>query len=189
MRLGHALHGWKSAFSNFTIHKVLPQLLQTASISAFHVQSTQSIVLKVPTQQRISCASRGFDQAGRSRTTSPPVLCLLGLLDSVDFLNAHVRSLCYDFNRNTLLLEALDHAVCGVGFANGDSLGLTSSFAFLVFLNEVQFVLVYIAYSVLSMSFAGCREPQPDVIHGTNSQLFSIASTSSTGIEAHSAIV
>jgi len=48
MRPGHALHGWNPAFSDFTIHKVLPQLLQTASISAIHVQSTQSIVLEVP---------------------------------------------------------------------------------------------------------------------------------------------
>ena len=48
MRLGHALHGWNPAFSNFTIHKVLFQSLHAASISAIHVQSTQSIVLKVP---------------------------------------------------------------------------------------------------------------------------------------------
>ena len=48
MRPGHALHGWNHAFSNFIIHKVLFQLLQTASISAIHVQSAQSIVLKVP---------------------------------------------------------------------------------------------------------------------------------------------
>ena len=51
MRPGHALHGRKSAFSNFTIHKVLPQLLLTASISAIHVQSSQSIVLKVPLEE------------------------------------------------------------------------------------------------------------------------------------------
>ena len=48
MRPGHALHGWKSAFSNFIIHKVLSQSLQTASISAIHVQSAQGMVLKVP---------------------------------------------------------------------------------------------------------------------------------------------
>ena len=48
MRLGHVLHGWNISFCNFIIHKVLSQLLQATSISAIHVQSTQSIVLKVP---------------------------------------------------------------------------------------------------------------------------------------------
>jgi len=47
MRHVHVLHGWNHAFSNFIIHKVLFQLLQATSISAIHVQSTQSIVLKV----------------------------------------------------------------------------------------------------------------------------------------------
>ncbi len=48
MRLGHALHGWNPAFSTFIIHKVLSQLPQATSISAIHVQSTQSIVLEIP---------------------------------------------------------------------------------------------------------------------------------------------
>ena len=51
MRPVHALHDWNAAFSNFIIHKVLPQSLQTASISAIHGQSTQSIVLKVPQKE------------------------------------------------------------------------------------------------------------------------------------------
>ena len=50
MRPGHALHGWNISFCNFIIHKVLSQLLQATSITAIHVQSTQSIVLKVPLQ-------------------------------------------------------------------------------------------------------------------------------------------
>ena len=48
MRLDRAMRGWNSSFCNFIIHKVLSQLLQATSITAIHVQSTQSIVLKVP---------------------------------------------------------------------------------------------------------------------------------------------
>ena len=50
MCLGHALHSWNISFCNFIIHKVLSQLLQATSITEIHVQSTQSIVLKVPHQ-------------------------------------------------------------------------------------------------------------------------------------------
>mgnify|MGYP004418951827 CR=1 FL=1 len=40
-------------------------------------------------------------------------------VDSVDFFYTEVRGLGDGFNRETLFLEAFDHTVCSVGFANG----------------------------------------------------------------------
>ena len=77
MRPGHALHGWNPAFSNFTIHKVLFQSPHAVSISAIHVQSTQSIVLKVPLESYFSIRSSTVQPRFLARRCTVSMLALL----------------------------------------------------------------------------------------------------------------